>query len=103
MIEDPADTASALMFNPLTHLLVRGRNERSLDRLAEFAEGRTPIPGDETGAPHRTLHGNGGVQNPAARERRHAQRETLVAVARGAGAGLAVAMVAILALRLRRG
>ena len=103
MIEDPADTASALMFNPLTHRLVRRRNVRSLDRLAELAEGRVPIPGDEPGAPHRTPHGNGRVQNPAARERRQARGETLVAVARGMGAGLAVAMVVNLALRLRRG
>lgn len=102
MIEDPADTASALMFNPLTHLLVRGRNERSLDRLAELAEGRALIPGEEAGAPHRTPHGNGRVQNPVARERRQAIGETLAAVARGVGAGLVVAMVVNLALRLRR-
>jgi uncharacterized protein YndB with AHSA1/START domain len=101
MIEDPADTATALLFNPLTHLLVRARNVRSLDRLAELAEGRAAIPGDEPGAPHRTPHGNGRVQNPAARERRQAMRETLVAVARGVGAGLAVAMVVNLALRRR--
>ena len=102
MIEDPADTPTALIFNPLTHLLVRGRNTRSLDRLAELAEGRAPIPGEEPGAPHRTLHGNGRVQNPAARVRRQARGEMLVAVARGMGAGLAVATVLTLALRLRR-
>ena len=102
MIEDPADTASALMSNPLTHLLMRGRNLRSLERLAELAEGRTPIPGEEPGAPHRTPHGNGRVQNPAARERRQAMGGTLVAAARGIGAGLVVALVVNLALRLRR-
>lgn len=101
MIEDPADTASALMSNPLTHLLMRGRNVHSLDRLAELAEGRTPIPGEEPGAPHRTPHGNGRVQNPAARERRRTMGQTLVAVARGMSAGLAVAMVVSLAMRLR--
>ena len=103
MIEDPADTASALMSNPLSHLLMRGRNVRSLDRLAQLAEGRAPIPGDEPGAPHRTPHGNGRVQNPAARERRQAIGETFAAVARGMGAGLAVGLAVNLALRLRRG
>jgi len=38
MIEDPADALSALVFNPLTHLLVRGRNEEALRRLKELAE-----------------------------------------------------------------
>ena len=39
MIEDPGDRLTALVFNPLTHLLVRGRNVESLDRLRELAEG----------------------------------------------------------------
>jgi uncharacterized protein YndB with AHSA1/START domain len=38
MIEDPGDTLTALLFNPLTHLAVRGRNVESLDRLRELAE-----------------------------------------------------------------
>jgi uncharacterized protein YndB with AHSA1/START domain len=38
MIEDPADPLTALVFNPLTHLLVRGRNVESLDRLRHLAE-----------------------------------------------------------------
>lgn len=42
MTEDPADKLSALVFNPLTHLLVRGRNVESLRRLKELAEGRGP-------------------------------------------------------------
>jgi uncharacterized protein YndB with AHSA1/START domain len=46
MFEGPADTLSAFIFMPLTHLLTFGRNVRSLERLAELAEGRTPIPGD---------------------------------------------------------
>ena len=38
MIENPADPLSALFFfHPLTHLLVRGRNDESLRRLAELA------------------------------------------------------------------
>ncbi|MDQ2621850.1 MAG: SRPBCC family protein [Actinomycetota bacterium] len=45
MIEDAADSLTAFVFNPLTHLLVRGRNKESLARLAALAEGRgKPIP-----------------------------------------------------------
>jgi uncharacterized protein YndB with AHSA1/START domain len=41
MIEDPADPLSALVFfHPLTHLLVRGRNDESLRRLGELAAAR---------------------------------------------------------------
>lgn len=92
MIEDPADRASALVFLPLTHLLVRGRNVRSLERLAQLAEGRVPIPGMEPGAPNRVLHGNGSVQNPIVRARRDALAQTLAALARGAAAGLVGAL-----------
>jgi uncharacterized protein YndB with AHSA1/START domain len=38
MREDPGDPLSAFLFQPLTHLLVRGRNTRSLDRLKELVE-----------------------------------------------------------------
>lgn len=44
MIEDPGDRVTALVFNPLTHLLVRGRNVESLDRLRELAEGNGEHP-----------------------------------------------------------
>jgi hypothetical protein len=40
MIEDAADSLTAFVFNPLTHLLIRGRNKESLSRLAELAERR---------------------------------------------------------------
>jgi uncharacterized protein YndB with AHSA1/START domain len=40
MIEDPADPLTAVIFNPLTHLAMRGRNKESLARLAALAEGR---------------------------------------------------------------
>ncbi len=41
MTEGPADPLSALVFyHPLTHLLVRGRNDESLRRLAELAAAR---------------------------------------------------------------
>jgi uncharacterized protein YndB with AHSA1/START domain len=44
MIEDAADPLTAFVFNPLTHMLVRGRNKRSLARLRDLAEGRVPMP-----------------------------------------------------------
>ncbi len=46
MREDPGDTLSAFVFNPLTHLLVRGRNTESLDRLKRLAETRPDIGRD---------------------------------------------------------
>jgi uncharacterized protein YndB with AHSA1/START domain len=38
MIEDPADPLTKFVFNPLTHMLVRGRNAESLRRLQELVE-----------------------------------------------------------------
>ena len=46
MREDPGDTLTAFVFNPLTHLLVRGRNEESLERLKRLAEKRPDIGRD---------------------------------------------------------
>jgi uncharacterized protein YndB with AHSA1/START domain len=43
MREDPGDTLTAFVFNPLTHLLVRGRNTESLERLKRLAEERPDI------------------------------------------------------------
>ncbi len=43
MREDPGDAATAFVFNPLTHLLVRGRNTESLQRLKRLAEERADI------------------------------------------------------------
>jgi uncharacterized protein YndB with AHSA1/START domain len=43
MREDPGDAMTAFIFNPLTHLLVRGRNVESLRRLKELAESRPDI------------------------------------------------------------
>jgi uncharacterized protein YndB with AHSA1/START domain len=40
MTEDPGDTATAFMFQPLMHLLVRRRNSESLRRLRELVERR---------------------------------------------------------------
>ncbi len=44
--EDPGDPLTAFVFNPLTHLLVRGRNEESLSRLKRLAEERPDIGRD---------------------------------------------------------
>jgi len=46
MREDPADSLTAFIFNPLTHLLVRGRNVESLQRLKRLAEQRPDIGRD---------------------------------------------------------
>lgn len=40
--EDPGDRLTKLLFSPLTHLLLRGRNEEGLRRLKALAEGRDP-------------------------------------------------------------
>lgn len=93
MTEDPADIFSRLMFTPLTHRLVHGRNVRSLDRLAELVEGRVAIPGDEPLATARTPHGEGSVENPRARESRARVRAAGAALGRGAAAGFAGALV----------
>jgi uncharacterized protein YndB with AHSA1/START domain len=39
IVEDAGDPITRLLFNPLTHLLVRGRNVESLRRLEELAVG----------------------------------------------------------------
>ena len=44
--EDPGDSITAFIFNPLTHLLVRGRNTESLERLKKLAEERPDIGRD---------------------------------------------------------
>jgi uncharacterized protein YndB with AHSA1/START domain len=104
MVEDPADVLTAFLFQPLTHLLTRGRNVASLDRLAELAEGRKPMPGDEPRAPVNTLH-EGSVENPAMRERRARLRDASTAVRDGAIAGLvgaaAMSISTNLEMRLR--
>ncbi|HSD79761.1 MAG TPA: SRPBCC family protein [Solirubrobacteraceae bacterium] len=43
LIENAGDALTSLVFNPLTHLLVRGRNAESLRRLKRLAE-RAPRP-----------------------------------------------------------
>ncbi len=46
MTERPGDLATALLLNPLTRLLVRGRNQWSLERLKDLVEGRVEMPDD---------------------------------------------------------
>lgn len=46
--EDPGDTLTAFVFQPLTHLLVRGRNSKSLDRLKELCEEHPEYGADVT-------------------------------------------------------
>jgi uncharacterized protein YndB with AHSA1/START domain len=48
MVEDPGDALTAFVFNPLTHLLVRGRNVESLRRLRDLVEGEADGSGDST-------------------------------------------------------
>lgn len=85
MVEQAADSLSAFLFQPLTHLAVQRRNARSLDRLAELAEGRRPIPGEEPDARVRWPGEGGAVVNPTL----HGRRRPAPAIARGALAGLA--------------
>jgi uncharacterized protein YndB with AHSA1/START domain len=92
MTEDPAGALSRLVFTSLTHRLVRTRNVRSLDRLAELAEGRVAIPGEEPDASVRISHGDVSVENPVSREHRATLRCAAVALGRGAVAGIAGAM-----------
>jgi hypothetical protein len=91
MNERGADPATAFIFNPLTHLLVHRRNARSLDRLAELAEGRTPIPREEPGPDD--VYAGATVRNPAARGRlsRIASRKSIAVPA----VGLALAVGAL--------
>ncbi|MEA2354408.1 MAG: hypothetical protein QOD61_537 [Solirubrobacteraceae bacterium] len=51
MTEGPGDMLTALVFGPLTRLLVRRRNDWSLERLKELAEGRVEM--DDTDRPSR--------------------------------------------------
>lgn len=46
MIEEPGDRFTKLVVSNLAHLLIRGRNELSLARLQDIAEGRGPSPED---------------------------------------------------------
>jgi uncharacterized protein YndB with AHSA1/START domain len=44
MEEEPADRVTRLLFNPLLDRLLHTRNEDSVARLKELAEGRVPMP-----------------------------------------------------------
>lgn len=94
MTEEPADRPTAIVFNPATDVLVHRRNERSLERLAELAEGRRPIPGDEPGASSKRPQSPGVVQNPE--QRRRWTGKIPLRVAAGLGAVGCVGAVAAL-------
>ena len=98
MNERAADSATAFVFNPFTHLLVHRRNVRSLERLAELAEGRKPMPKEEPGV--EDVYTGATVRNPAERGRltRLASRKTLVLPA----VGLALLTVGVTARAIRR-
>jgi uncharacterized protein YndB with AHSA1/START domain len=89
IVEQAADPLTAFIFQPLTHLAVRRRNARSLERLAELAEGRKPMPGDEPEARARRPGEDGTVVNPALHDKPERRRRAAGALARGAVAGLA--------------
>ncbi len=42
--EEPADRVTRVLFNPVADRLLRARNETSVNRLKELAEGAVPIP-----------------------------------------------------------
>jgi uncharacterized protein YndB with AHSA1/START domain len=98
MNERAADPATAFVFNPLAHLLVHRRNVRSLERLAELAEGRKPMPREEPGA--EDVYAGATVRNPAEHGRlsRIASRKSVVIPA----VGLALVAVGALAWAIRR-
>jgi hypothetical protein len=97
MNERAADPATAFVFNPLTHLLVHRRNARSLERLAELAEGRRPMPREEPGGGD--VYAGATVRNPAERGRLSgiASRKSIVLPA----LGLALLAAGALAWRIR--
>lgn len=51
MAEDPGDPLTRLLFNPVGRVLVRLRNEHSLERLRKLVEGEEPIPRHPLPAP----------------------------------------------------
>jgi len=60
MREGPASLVARLVYNPLADLLLRGRNDEALRRLATLAEGEHPEPRTSRNA-------GGGAQRPGAR------------------------------------
>lgn len=57
--EHGADPLTAILFMPLTHLLVRARNARSLERLKRLAEGTEPRPAGEVPSRDQARAGEG--------------------------------------------
>jgi uncharacterized protein YndB with AHSA1/START domain len=91
IVEDAADALTAFLFQPLVHFAVRRRNARALERLAELAEGRVRMPGEEPEAPSRRPGEPGAVINPKLHGRR-AHDGAAATIARGVLAGVAGAL-----------
>ncbi|HYZ71415.1 MAG TPA: SRPBCC family protein [Thermoleophilaceae bacterium] len=94
-VESPASALSALLFQPITHLLVRARIRRSLRRLRRLAEGSMPsgrLPDRDGGGAE---NGARPVRNPAhaERERRGTSFESIARRLARAGAVTGVAAV----------
>lgn len=78
--EEPADRVTRLFFNPLLDRLLHTRNEDSVARLKELAEGRVPMPeGDLRKGP---------VESPGRAEREGTRPEPAAGFGRGCLAGL---------------
>lgn len=92
MTEEAADRFSRFIFVPFTHQLVHRRNARSLERLAELAEGPVAIGGAQANG--RTPPDAVRAENPLARKppEQPLGAGAGAAVARGAVAGLAGAL-----------
>ncbi len=91
MVEEAGDPLTALVFNPVTDLLVRSRNDKSLRRLKELAEGRGPTmeqagaPLSDSGAPGRRSWVPEQVEDPAGEVGWTAPPRAPVSGARGGG------------------
>jgi uncharacterized protein YndB with AHSA1/START domain len=78
--EEPADRLTRLFFNPLLDRLLHTRNEDSVARLKELAEGRVPMPEGDLE--------EGAVESPGRAEREGVRPEPAASFGRGLVAGL---------------
>ena len=99
--EHGADPLTAILFMPLTHLLVRARNARSLERLKRLAEGTEPRPAGEVPSRDQARAGEGEtVTAPQGGSRRGGLAAIGYGLLAGAGVGDPAARPAFLALTL---
>jgi uncharacterized protein YndB with AHSA1/START domain len=78
--EEPADRLTRLFFNPLLDRLLHTRNEDSVSRLKELAEGTVPIPDGDLR--------EGPVESPGRAEREGVRPQPAAGFGRGCLAGL---------------